>query len=145
MSKKIKGIAKLIIKYKNATPAPPIGSILGSRGINIMNFCKEFNLRSEKENLFEKGTLVTVFVTIYINNEFTFFIKTPPTSFLLKKILKIEKGSNQPNKKFVAKITDMQLNKIIKSKYKDLTSYTFEKAKRTIIGSIKSMGISIIS
>ena len=143
MLKKNKNIAKLIIKYKEATPAPPIGAVLGSKGINIMSFCKEFNLKSNKDNFFKKGTPVTVYVNIYINKKFSFIIKTPPTSFLLKNILNIKKGSSQTNIKIVGEINNAQINEIAKIKIPDLNSCNLEKAKKIIIGTAKSMGIHI--
>jgi len=141
--KKIKNYAKLIIKYKNAKPIPPVSPILGSRGINIMDFCKKFNKKTNDDNFFVKETPVTVIVTIYIDNTFSFTIKTPPTSYLLKNALKITKGSSQPGKKFVKNITYKQLNEIAKIKYKDLNSNTLKKAENTILGSAKSMGVFI--
>ena len=143
MIKKIKSCAKLIIKYKNAKPVPPISPILGSRGINIMHFCKKFNTKSNHDNFFDKDTPVTTIVTIYTDNTFFFVIKTPPTTYLLKKFLNVTKGSSQPGKKFIKNITNEQLDKVIKMKYKDLNSNTMEGAKKIILGSSKSMGIFI--
>ena len=138
--KKIKTYVKLQVLSGSANPAPPIGPALGQHGINIVKFCKEFNDRTKK---MEKGIPIPVIISVYLDKSFTFLLKTPPTSYLLKKILKLDKGSSEPNKKIVGKISLMQLKEVLKKKLPDLNSYKEDKSINTIIGTAKSMGILI--
>lgn len=142
-NKKVKEVVRLQIKTGEATPAPPIGPVLGSRGVNLMDFCKKFNLESVKDKSLEKGSLVSVVLTIYEDKTFDFVIKTPPTSFLIKKYTNVEKGLQQPNKQKSIDITYSDIEKIAKIKSKDLTAITKDSAINTIIGTARSMGFSV--
>lgn len=138
--KKIKTNIKLQIPAGNATPAPPIGPILGQHGVNIIEFCKDFN---NKSNSLEKGLIVPVIITIYIDRSFTFNIKTSPASELLKKEINITSGSDKPNINKIGKINLNQIKKIAILKSEDLTGKNLEMKIKTIIGTAKSMGIII--
>ena len=140
MAKKITGYIKLQIPGGQATPAPPVGPALGQHGVNIGEFVKAFNARTEKQ----AGTIVPVLITVYADRSFTFIVKTPPASVLLKKALKIEKGSGVPNRDKVGKVTRAQLEEIAKMKMPDLTAATLDAACRTIAGTAKNMGIEIV-
>lgn len=139
--KKIIAKIKLQIKAQEANPSPPIGPALGSKGVNIMKFCTEFN-EVTKKNALDKGTLVTAVINVYSDKSFDFIIKSPVTSVLIKKILDIDKGSSFPNKNKVGKISYDQV-KIIAEKKNDLFINSQKSAINTIIGTIKSMGIEI--
>ena len=134
---------KIQIKACEANPSPPIGQALGGKGINIMQFCKEFNERTKNIKNLEKGTLVPVIISIYKDKSFKFIIKSPPTTTLIKNILNIEKGSDNPNKNIISNITIKQIEEIIKIKQADLIVNSNDNAIKTIAGTLKSMGIKI--
>ncbi len=140
MAKKIQNYVKLQIKAGQANPSPPIGPALGQNGVNIMEFCKMFN--SQTQN-FEKGTPLSVIITVYSDKSFIFVIKTPPVSFLLKKALNIESGSSKPSKEGIGILTYEQIEEIAKIKQPDLTASTINAAVKTIIGSARSLGLKI--
>jgi len=137
--KEIAAIVKLQIRGGQANPAPPIGPALGSKGVNIMEFCKQFNARTQDR----QGELLPVVITIYKDKSFEFVIKTPPAAELLKKAAKIEKGSPEPNRKKVGKVTWQQIREIAEKKMPDLNCYTVEAAMNMIAGTAKSMGLVI--
>lgn len=143
MAKKIEAYIKLQVAAGAASPAPPVGPALGQRGVNIMEFCKAFNAQTQNLPNIDKGTPLPVVITVYSDRSFTFIIKTPPASVLLRKALKLEKGSSVPNKNKVGKITKAQLEEIAKIKTPDLTAADLAAAVRTIAGSAKSMGIEV--
>jgi len=137
--KEIAAIVKLQIRGGQANPAPPIGPALGSKGVNIMEFCKQFNARTQDR----QGELLPVVITIYKDKSFEFVIKTPPAAELLKKAAKIEKGSPEPNRKKVGKVTWQQIREIAEKKMPDLNCYTLEAAMNMIAGTARSMGLII--
>jgi large subunit ribosomal protein L11 len=137
--KEIAAIVKLQIKGGQANPAPPIGPALGSKGVNIMEFCKQFNARTQDR----QGELLPVVITIYKDKSFEFVIKTPPAAELLKKAAKIEKGSPEPNRKKVGKVTWQQIREIAEKKMPDLNCYTLEAAMNMIAGTARNMGLII--
>lgn len=137
--KKVKAIVKLQIPAGKATPAPPVGTALGPHGVNIMAFCKEYNARTANQ----VGNIVPVEVTIYRDGSFTFVTKTPPVADLLRKAAGVEKGSAQPNREKVGKITRAQLREIAELKMKDLNAVDIEGAERQILGTARSMGIEL--
>ncbi|MCC7441476.1 MAG: 50S ribosomal protein L11 [Bdellovibrionales bacterium] len=139
MAKKVTGQIKLQIPGGQANPAPPVGPALGQRGVNIMEFCKAFNAKTQDM----KGTIIPVIITVYSDRSFTFITKTPPASVLLFKAAKIEKGSGEPNKTKVGKVTKKQVEEIAKTKMPDLNAGSVEAAMRTIMGSARSCGITI--
>lgn len=143
MAKKIEAYIKLQVKAGEANPSPPIGPALGQRGVNIMEFCKAFNAQTQNLPNIEKGTPLPVVITVYNDRSFTFIIKTPPASILLKKKSGISKGSAVPNKDKVGKITRAQLEEIAKQKMPDLTAADMDAAVRTIAGSARSMGLTV--
>ena len=140
MAKKVKAIVKLQVPAGGANPAPPVGTALGPQGVNIMDFCKQFNERTAKQ---EAGMIIPVIITIYQDRSFTFILKTPPASVLLKKAAKIEKGSGVPNKDKVGKVTRAQVKEIAKIKLPDLNCDDLEAAIRTVEGTARNMGIEI--
>jgi len=140
MAKKVKAIIKLQLPAGKATPAPPVGPALGQHGVNIMAFCKEYNARTANM----AGSIVPVEITVYTDNSFTFILKTPPASDLLKKAAGIEKGSSEPNRVKVGKVTRQQIREIAELKMRDLNCYDIEAAMRIIEGSARSMGIEIV-
>jgi large subunit ribosomal protein L11 len=140
MAKKVTAVVELMLPAQQATPAPPVGPALGQHGVNIMEFVKQFNAASKE---FEPGTIVPVVITIYQDRSFTFIMKTPPTSYLLKKAAKVQKGSGDTKKQKVGKITVEQLREIAKMKLKDMNTTDLNAAMRTIAGTAKSMGIEI--
>jgi len=140
MAKKIVGMIKLQVPAGKANPSPPIGPALGQRGLNIMEFCKQFNAATQK---LEPGLPIPVEITAYADKSFTFVMKTPPASVLIKKALKIDKGSARPNKEKVGKMTRAQAEEIAKTKTPDLTAADLEAAVRTIAGSARSMGVEV--
>jgi large subunit ribosomal protein L11 len=140
MAKKVEKYVKLQVPAGAANPSPPIGPALGQAGVNIMEFCKAFNAQTQK---MEKGLTLPVVVTVYNDRSFTFVIKTPPASVLLKKSLGIEKGSGTPNAKKVGKVSRQQLEEIAKTKMPDLTAAGLDAAVRTIAGSARSMGLDV--
>lgn len=140
MAKKIAGFIKLQVPAGKANPSPPIGPALGQRGLNIMEFCKAFNAQTQS---FEAGMPIPVVITAYADKSFTFTMKTPPATFLIKKAAGIEKGSQKPNTEKVGSITRAQAEEIATMKKPDLTAADMEAAVRTIAGSAKSMGITV--
>jgi large subunit ribosomal protein L11 len=139
MAKKIAGYVKLQIPAGQATMAPPVGPALGQRGINGMEFCKQFNARTQKE----QGLIIPVVITIYSDKSFTFITKTPPAAVLLLKAAKLEKGSAQSNRNKVGKVSKQQVKEIAELKMKDLNARTIEAASKIIAGTARSMGITI--
>ena len=140
MAKKVQGYVKLQVPAGAANPSPPIGPALGQQGVNIMEFCKQFNAATQK---MEKGLPIPVVITVYSDRSFTFVLKTPPASVLIRKALGIEKGSGTPNTHKVGRITRQQLEEIAKIKQPDLTAADLEAAVRTIAGSARSMGVDV--
>jgi len=140
MAKEIQTTVKLQIPAGQANPAPPIGPVLGQHGVNIMEFCKQFNARTQKQ----AGEITPVVITIYKDRSFTFEIKTPPVSYLLKKAASIEKGSSVPNKDKVGKVTKDQVMAIARQKMVDLNANDEDAAYKTVAGSARSMGIDVI-
>jgi large subunit ribosomal protein L11 len=140
MAKKIVGFVKLQVPAGKANPSPPIGPALGQRGLNIMEFCKAFNAQTQGV---EPGTPLPVVITAYADKSFTFIIKTPPATAMIKKAIKLVKGSPVPNKNKVGKITREQLEEIAKVKMKDMTAADMDAAVRTIAGSARSMGVIV--
>ncbi len=138
MAKKIQAYVKLQIPAGDAKPSPPVGPALGQQGVNIMEFCKAFNAATQT---FKKGMPIPVVITVYTDRSFTFVLKTPPASFLIKDTLKLAKGSGRPNTEKVGVITRAQLEEIAKIKTPDLTAKDLDAAVRTIAGSARSMGI----
>ena len=140
MAKKVIGYIKLQVKAGQANPSPPVGPALGQRGLNIMEFCKAFNAATQK---LEPGLPIPVEITAYADKSFTFVMKTPPASVLIKKALKLDKGSARPNKDKVGKLTRAQAEEIAKTKTPDLTAADLEAAIRTVAGSARSMGVEV--
>ncbi|CAN1490200.1 RplK Ribosomal protein L11 [Methylophilaceae bacterium] len=140
MAKKIVGYIKLQIPAGKANPSPPVGPALGQRGLNIMEFCKAFNAATQTV---EPGLPIPVVITAFADKSFTFVMKTPPASILIKKAAKLEKGSPRPNTDKVGKITRAQAEEIAKTKMADLTASDMDAAVRTIAGSARSMGIEV--
>ena len=140
MAKKIVGFIKLQVPAGKANPSPPIGPALGQRGLNIMEFCKTFNAQTQKV---EAGLMLPVVITCYQDKSFTFIIKTPPASVLIRKALKLEKGSATPHTDKVGKLTRAQAEEIAKIKMPDLTAADLDAAVRTIAGSARSMGVEV--
>ncbi len=140
MAKKVQAYVKLQVKAGMANPAPPIGPALGQQGVNIMEFCKQFNAATDKV---EKGLPIPVVITVYSDRSFTFIMKTPPASILIKKAVGITSGSKRPNTEKVAKISRKQLEDIAKLKQPDLTAADLDAAVRTIAGSARSMGVEV--
>jgi len=140
MAKKVQGYVKLQVPAGSANPSPPIGPALGQQGVNIMEFCKQFNAQTQK---LEKGLPIPVVITVYSDRSFTFIMKTPPASVLIRKQLGLEKGSGTPNTSKVGKITRKQLEEVAKTKTPDLTAADLEAAVRTIAGTARSMGVDV--
>jgi len=139
MAKKVEGYIKLQIEAGKATPAPPVGPALGQHGVNIVQFTKEFNARTESQ----AGMIIPVVITVYADRSFSFITKTPPAAVLLKKACKIESGSGVPNKNKVAKISKADLQKIAETKMPDLNAASIEAAMSMIAGTARSMGIVV--
>ena len=139
MAKKVIGLIKLQIPAGKATPAPPVGPALGQHGVNIMQFCKEYNARTEKQ----AGLIVPVVITVYQDNTFTFVTKTPPVAVLIKKAIGIESGSAKPNVQKVGKITKEQVKEIATVKMPDINAASLEAAMSMVEGTARSMGITI--
>jgi len=139
MAKKVTGFIKLQIPAGQANPAPPVGPALGQHGVNIMEFCKQFNARTAKD----AGTIIPVEITVFQDRSFTFITKTPPAAVLLKKEAGIESGSAEPNRDKVGTVTRGQLRKIAKIKMEDLNAADEEAAMRMIAGTARSMGIEV--
>ena len=139
MAKKVKAITKLQIEAGKANPAPPIGPALAGYGINIMAFCKEYNARTSNR----PGEVLPAEITIYTDSSFTFVLKTPPTAVLLRKAAKIDKGSAQPNRNKVGKVTNAQIREIAEIKLKDLNAIDLEGAMKQVEGTAQNMGIVV--
>jgi large subunit ribosomal protein L11 len=140
VAKKIQAYIKLQVKAQEANPSPPVGPALGQHGVNIMEFCKAFNAQTQNT---EKGLPVPVVITVYSDRSFTFVMKTPPASILLKKAAGIQSGSGRPNTEKVGTVTRDQLEEIAKAKEPDLTAADLDAAVRTIAGSARSMGLNV--
>jgi large subunit ribosomal protein L11 len=138
--KKVTGQIKLQIPAGKANPAPPVGPALGQHGVNIMEFCKSFNARTQKQD----GMIIPVVITVFSDRSFTFETKTPPASILLIKAAGVEKGSGEPNKNKVGKVTAKQVREIAELKMPDLNTTSLESAIRTVSGTARSMGIEIV-
>jgi len=139
MAKKVTGQIKLQIPAGAATPAPPVGPALGQVGVNIMDFCKNFNARTQGQ----PGMVIPVVITVYSDRSYTFITKTPPAAILLRKAAGIEKGSGEPNKKKVGKVSKAQVEEIAKTKLPDLNAASLEAAIRIIEGTARSMGLEV--
>jgi len=140
MAKKIVGLIKLQVPAGKANPSPPIGPALGQRGLNIMEFCKAFNAQTSS---MEPGLVLPVVITAFADKSFTFVLKSPPASVLIKKTLKLDKGSARPHTDKVGKLTRAQAEEIAKIKIKDLTGADLDAAVRTVAGTARSMGITV--
>ena len=139
MAKKVAGFVKLQIPAGKANPAPPVGTALGPQGINIMAFCKEFNARTQGQD-----TILPVEITIFTDKSFTFILKTPPAAILVKKAIGLEKGSGQPNRNKVGKITKAQVKQIAEIKMPDLNCDSIESAMAMVAGAARSMGVEVV-
>ena len=140
MAKKVKAYIKLEIQAGKANPAPPVGPALGQRGLNIMEFCKEFNAATQD---MEPGMPIPVIITAYDDRSFTFITKTPPVSYLLKKAAGVSKGSATPNKEKVGVVTQAQLREIAMIKLEDMNAVTVEAAMRSVTGSARALGLNV--
>ncbi|NMB74124.1 MAG: 50S ribosomal protein L11 [Myxococcales bacterium] len=140
MAKKVIGFVKLQIPAGAANPSPPVGPALGQQGVNIMEFCKQFNARTQKQ----AGLIIPVVVTVYQDRSFTFITKTPPASILLLKAAGVEKGAHTPGKETVGKVTKAQVREIAKMKLPDLNCTDIEAAMRTVAGTARNMGIEVV-
>jgi large subunit ribosomal protein L11 len=140
MAKKVVAIVKLALNAGKANPAPPVGPALGQHGVNIMAFCKEYNAKTQDQT----GTVIPVEISIFEDRSFTFVLKTPPASVLIKKAAKIETGSNEPNKKRVGQITTAQLQEIAQIKLPDLNANDINAAMKIVAGTAKNMGVAIV-
>ncbi|HUN64466.1 MAG TPA: 50S ribosomal protein L11 [Bacteroidota bacterium] len=138
--KKVTGFIKLQIPAGSANPAPPIGPALGQKGVNIMEFCKQFNARTQDK----KGLIIPVVITVFSDKSFTFITKTPPASVLLAKAAKVEKGSGEPNRTKVGKVTRAQVREIAETKMPDLNANDIEAAMKMVAGTARSMGITVV-
>jgi large subunit ribosomal protein L11 len=141
MAKKITGYIKLQVPAGKANPSPPIGPALGQHGVNIMEFCKAFNAKTQAD---EPGTVTPVVITVYADRSFTFITKTPPVPVLIKKAIGISSGSSVPNKTKVGKLTSAQVRDIAQKKMPDLNAASIEAAMRTVEGTARSMGVDIV-
>jgi large subunit ribosomal protein L11 len=139
MAKKVQGFVKLQIPAGKANPAPPVGTALGPQGINIMAFCKEFNARTQGQD-----TILPVEITIFTDKSFTFILKTPPAAILVKKAAGLDKGSGQPNRTKVGKITKAQVRQIAEVKMPDLNTDSIESAMAMVAGAARSMGVEVV-
>ena len=139
MAKKVSGYIKLQIAAGNATPAPPVGPALGQHGVNIMDFCKQFNAKTQDQ----PGMVIPVVITVYADRSFSFVTKTPPAAVLIKKAAKLDKASGEPNKKKVATLTHAQAEEIAKIKMPDLNAASLEAAVAMVKGTARSMGIVV--
>jgi len=139
MAKKVVGLIKLQIPAGKATPAPPVGPALGQHQVNIMDFCKAFNAKTAKQ----EGLIIPVVITVYQDRSYTFITKTPPAAVLLKRAAGIAKGSGEPNRSKVGKVSEKQVEEIAKTKMPDLNAADIEAAKRIVAGTARSMGLEI--
>ena len=140
MARKVLTMIKLQIPAGAANPAPPVGPALGQHGVYIMEFCKAFNAQTQGQ----AGLIIPVIITVYADRSFTFVLKTPPASVLLKKAAGVEKGSGEPNKKKVGQVTRKQVEEIARTKMPDLTAASLEAAMRTVEGTARSLGIEVV-
>ncbi len=140
MAKKITGYVKLQIPGGAANPAPPVGPALGQKGVNIMEFCKQFNARTQDQ----KGMIIPVVLTVYADKSFTFITKVPPVAILIKKAINLESGSGEPNRKKVGKIKRAQVKEIAQKKIQDMNTIDLESAMRMVEGTARSMGVEVI-
>lgn len=140
MAKKILALVKLQISAGKATPAPPVGTALGPHGVNIMDFCKNFNAKTSGQ----EGLIIPAVVTIYADRSYSFITKTPPAAVLLKKAANLAKGSGEPNKTKVGTVTSAQVEEIAKTKMPDLNCDSIEQAAKTICGTARSMGLDVV-
>jgi large subunit ribosomal protein L11 len=143
MAKKVQAMVKLQIAAGKATPAPPVGPALGQHGVNIMDFCKTFNAKTSAKD--QEGLIIPVVITIYADRTFTFVTKTPPAAVLLKRAAGIAKGSGEPNKNKVGKVTEKQVEEIAKSKLPDLNVRDLAGAVATVKGTARSMGLEVVA
>ncbi|MFQ5664046.1 MAG: 50S ribosomal protein L11 [Terriglobia bacterium] len=141
--KRVVAMVKLQIPSAKATPAPPVGPALGQHGVNIMEFCKQFNSRTAGKG--EEGLIIPVVVTVYHDRSFTFITKTPPAAVLLKRAANIAKGSGEPNKNKVGTVTEKQVEEIARLKIPDLNTVSVEAAIKTVKGTARSMGLDVVS
>lgn len=139
MAKKLKGVVKLTLEAGKANPAPPVGPALAGYGINIMAFCKEYNARTAQR----AGEQIPAEITVFTDGSFTFILKTPPTAFLLRRAAKVEKGSGEPNRNKVGKVTRSQVKEIAELKMKDLNAIDIEGAMKQVEGTARNMGIVV--
>jgi large subunit ribosomal protein L11 len=142
MAKKVNAVVKLQIPAGKATPAPPVGTALGPQGVNIMEFCKAFNAKTSAKD--QEGLIIPVVITIYSDRTFTFLTKTPPVAVLVKRAVNLAKGSAEPNRNKVGKITQQQLEEIAKIKMPDLNCFTLESAVEQVKGACRSMGVDVV-
>jgi large subunit ribosomal protein L11 len=140
MAKKVVTNIKLQIQAGKATPGPPVGQALGQHGLNIMDFCKNFNAKTQKQ----EGLIIPVVITVYSDRTYSFITKTPPAAVLLKKLAQIAKGSAEPNKTKVGKVTMKQVEEIAQTKMPDLNANDLEAAKRIVMGTARSMGLEVV-
>ena len=140
MAKKVTAYIKLQVKATQANPSPPVGPALGQHGVNIMEFCKAYNARTQDQ----EGLVIPVIITVYADRSFTFITKTPPASVLLLKAAKIPKGSGVPNKTKVGKVTKDDVRKIAEQKLQDMNAFTVEQAMRSVEGTARSMGLEVV-
>ena len=141
MAKKVTGYIKLQIPAGKATPAPPVGQALGQHGLNIMDFCKNFNAKTQKQ----EGLIIPVVITVYADRTYSFITKTPPAAVLLKRAAGIAKGSPEPNKNKVAKVTMKQVEEIARTKMPDLNANNLDAAIRIVMGTARSMGLDVVA
>lgn len=139
MAKEVTGFLKLQIKGGQANPSPPVGPALGSKGLNIMDFCKQFNARTQEK----QGQVLPVVVTIYSDKSFDFVVKTPPAAVLLKEAAKLKSGSAEPNRKKVGSVTWDQVKEVAETKMQDLNAFTIESAMKMVAGTARSMGLTV--
>jgi large subunit ribosomal protein L11 len=142
MAKKVTAQVKLQIPAGKATPAPPVGTALGPQGVNIMEFCKAFNAKTSAKD--QEGLIIPVVITIYSDRSFTFITKTPPVAILVKRAVNLAKGSAEPNKNKVGKITQQQVEEIAKIKMPDLNCFTVDAAVEQVKGACRSMGVEVV-
>lgn len=142
MAKKVTAEVKLQIPAGKATPAPPVGTALGPQGVNIMEFCKAFNAKTSAKD--QEGLIIPVVITIYSDRSFTFITKTPPVAILVKRAVNLAKGSAEPNKNKVGKITEKQVEEIAKIKMPDLNCFSIEAAVEQVKGACRSMGVEVV-
>jgi large subunit ribosomal protein L11 len=142
MAKKVTAQVKLQIPAGKATPAPPVGTALGPQGVNIMEFCKAFNAKTSSKDA--EGLIIPVVITIYSDRSFTFITKTPPVPVLVKRAVALAKGSAEPNKNKVGRITMQQVEEIATTKMPDLNCFDLEAAKRSVVGTCRSMGVDVV-